>query len=146
VRITKDVEYALIALAAMAKASGLTTTAELAERFEIPLFRLRKVFQRLQRAGIVTSVQGAGGGYAFARSPETLSIAEVAEAVHGPVRLVPCLTADGVCESGARCTIRRPMRDLQSEWVRFLSSLSLREFIGVRRGRASPALGRKEKR
>ena len=127
-RITKDIEYALISLLAMAESDGVVSARELSERHGIPGHLLSKILQRLSRHGVVSSAQGATGGYALARPAEDISLADVAEAVHGPLSLVPCMKGDSSCGRTETCTIHRPMAHVHGLWLDLLSSLSLRAF------------------
>ncbi len=53
------------------------------QRQGIPARYLEQIFQRLRRAGLVVSKRGPGGGYALARPPEAISLADVIVAVQG---------------------------------------------------------------
>lgn len=53
------------------------------QRQGIPARYLEQIFQRLRRAGLVVSKRGPGGGYALARPPEAISLADVVIAVQG---------------------------------------------------------------
>ena len=55
------------------------------ERQAIPARYLEQIFQRLRRAGIVTSKRGPGGGYTLARPPREITLRAVVEAVEGPL-------------------------------------------------------------
>jgi Rrf2 family protein len=70
----------------------------ISERQAIPSRYLEQIFQRLRRAGLVTSKRGPGGGYTLSRSPARISLREVVEAVEGPVadalRMKPPPAAD----------------------------------------------------
>lgn len=57
----------------------------ISERQAIPGRYLEQIFQRLRRAGLVTSKRGPGGGYMLARAPARISLREVVEAVEGPI-------------------------------------------------------------
>ena len=79
--------YAMIALADLARESDgpvgprLVALSEISERQDISLAYLEQLFVKLRRSGIVESVRGPGGGYRLARSPESIRISEVLEAV-----------------------------------------------------------------
>ncbi|MDH3520761.1 MAG: Rrf2 family transcriptional regulator [Myxococcales bacterium] len=55
----------------------------ISERQGIPARYLEQIFQRLRRAGIVTSKRGPGGGYTLARAAGQLTLRQVVEAVEG---------------------------------------------------------------
>jgi Rrf2 family protein len=57
----------------------------ISERQAIPGRYLEQIFQRLRRAGLVTSKRGPGGGYRLSRSPDRITLREIVEAVEGPV-------------------------------------------------------------
>ena len=75
--------YAMVALVdlAVAKGDDLTSLAEISQRQDISLPYLEQLFVRLRRAGLVESVRGPGGGYRLAKTPETIRLADILEAV-----------------------------------------------------------------
>ena len=91
-RLSKKADYGLIALSYMAAAGQrpIVSAREMAEQHDIPVELLAKVLQRLARRGVLTSVQGINGGYRLARAPQTISVAEVVEAIDGPLTLTAC--------------------------------------------------------
>jgi len=66
---------------------------EIALRQGVPARYLEQIFQRLRRAGLVTSKRGPGGGYQLARPAAEITLRNVVEAVEGP--LAEGLTGDG---------------------------------------------------
>jgi Rrf2 family protein len=62
----------------------------IAERHGIPSPFLVQILQDLKRAGLVTSVRGAAGGYLMSRSPEELSLGELLDVVEGPEDTTCC--------------------------------------------------------
>ncbi len=51
---------------------------------------LEEVAAELRRAGIVEGLRGATGGYRLVRDPKTLTVAEVMQAVEGPLEREDC--------------------------------------------------------
>lgn len=72
--------------------AGLTqaSTADLAEATKLPSATVAKVLKALNRAGIVSAVRGAGGGYRLARTPADLTVADVIAAIDGPLGMTEC--------------------------------------------------------
>lgn len=78
---------------------------------------LSKVFGKLSKAGIVSSVPGVKGGYTLAKSPEDISFWDVVEAVEGPKPIFQCknikangyLYREGCCSAPSFCTINLVM-------------------------------------
>jgi Rrf2 family transcriptional regulator, iron-sulfur cluster assembly transcription factor len=90
-RATRQVRYSLCGMFDLAyHGSGRPMRVEeIGTRQGVPVRYLEQLFQRLRRAGLVTSKRGPGGGYVLARSPDQISLADVVRAVQGEVLLGP---------------------------------------------------------
>jgi Rrf2 family protein len=128
-RLSKKADYALMAmkhLAARHDAGASSSSArEIAETYEIPLELLAKVLQRLVRARLLVSVQGTRGGYRLGRLPATIPVADVVQAVDGPVTVTACSPDDHRCEQYSKCSIRDPLWKIRGRIVEMLHTLSL---------------------
>jgi Rrf2 family protein len=56
----------------------------IARRQGIPARFLEQVLHAMKKAGLVSSVRGAQGGYVLSKKPSELSVAEILEALDGP--------------------------------------------------------------
>jgi Rrf2 family protein len=86
-RMTTRTRYAIRALYDLAfhRLGQAAGAKEIAERQKIPLRFLEQILQDLRKAGIVEARRGPRGGYALARQPAQISLAEVLHAVRGPL-------------------------------------------------------------
>ena len=86
-RITTRTRYAIRALYDLAfhRLGQAAGAKEIAERQKVPLRFLEQILQDLRKAGIVEARRGPRGGYALARQPGQISLAEVLYAVRGPL-------------------------------------------------------------
>ena len=86
-RVTTRTRYAIRALYHLAfHRSGQATQAkEIAEVQKVPLRFLEQILQDLRRAGLIEARRGPRGGYALARPPAEISMADVLRAVRGPL-------------------------------------------------------------
>ncbi len=57
----------------------------IAQRQDIPPRFLEQVLHGLKRAGVIASHRGAQGGYALSRKPADVSLAEIIQALDGPI-------------------------------------------------------------
>ena len=91
-RLSKKADYALIAMKhlAMRPDAAVVSAREISESYDIPLELLAKVLQRLVRARLLVSVQGTRGGYRLGRPAMTIPVADVIQAVDGPVTVTAC--------------------------------------------------------
>ena len=80
-KITRKVEYALIALRHMQlkESEELTSTKEIATRYGVPQQLLAKTLQHMARDGILEAVQGSAGGYRVATNLDKISMKDFFE-------------------------------------------------------------------
>ena len=101
-KLSVKVEYACRVLAQLAKHYGspeLAHIEKLAGKEAVPANYLVQILSDLRNGGLITSRRGKQGGYALARSPETISLYEIVSLVDGDL-LEFSSNADG--ESGQR--------------------------------------------
>lgn len=108
-RLSKKADYALIAMKHLALRvdRGASSAREIAAQYDIPVELMAKVLQRLVRRGLLASHQGTHGGYKLARTPGQISVADVIQAIDGPVTVTACSSSDeGSCGQFAKCNVR----------------------------------------
>jgi Rrf2 family protein len=127
-RLSKKADYALIAmkhLATRQEAGASSSAREIAEAYEIPLELLAKVLQRLVRARLLLSVQGTRGGYRLSRAAGSIPVAEVIQAVDGPLKVTACSDDDHQCEQYSKCSIRDPLWKIRERILDALTTVSI---------------------
>ena len=129
-RLTHLADYAVVMMTAAARrAAGARLSAtELAEETGVPLPTAQKLMQRLAAAGLLTGTRGAGGGYALARPVTEISLADIVEAVEGPIAMTQC--ADGLnhaCILDAHCRVKPHMGIVGAKVRGALGAVSLQE-------------------
>jgi Rrf2 family protein len=85
------------------------------------------VLQRLARRGLLTSHQGTRGGYRLSKSPDAISVADVIQAIDGPLTVTACSTDAENCGQYAKCSVRDPLWRIKDRILAALSTCSLRE-------------------
>jgi Rrf2 family protein len=128
-RLSKKADYALIAMRHLAASEpGISASArEIAENYAIPAELLAKVLQRLVRARLLLSVQGTRGGYKLGRPAAQMSVADVIQAIDGPVAVTACSPTNHTCEQFDHCEIRDPLWKIKARIVDALATVSLAE-------------------
>ena len=106
-RLTSLADYAVVMMAAAARHPGdarLSATC-LAHETGVPLPTAQKLMGRLAAAGLLTSARGTGGGFRLARTAGGISLADIIEAVEGPIAMTTCVdetrhdcALDGHCQ------------------------------------------------
>ena len=129
--------YAMVALADLALAEAKSTEelmslAAIAKRQDLSLPYLEQLFVKLRRAGLVEAVRGPGGGYRLARSPDSIRISEVMEAVEENVDAMHsgAGASGGVSGSRAQSLTNRLWEGLSAHVYVFLHQTRLSDVIG----------------
>ena len=128
-RLSKRTDYALIAMRHLALNTdrGWASAREIAEEYHVPVELLAKVLQRLVRQGLLASHQGINGGYELARAASAITVADVIEAIDGPLTMTACSEADESCDQYTRCNIRDPLWRIKDRVVASLRTCSIQE-------------------
>jgi Rrf2 family protein len=128
-RFSKKSDYALMSMKHLTTRSDGTAASarEMSEAYAIPLELLAKVLQRLVRARLLVSVQGTRGGYRLARPAANISIADVIQAVDGPVTVTACSPDDHACGQYSTCSIRDPLWKIKNRILETLTTVSVAE-------------------
>ena len=104
-----------------------TSAREIAEHYDIPIELLAKVLQQLARRNLLTSHQGTRGGYTLSRPPLAISVADIIQAIDGPLTVTACSTHDEDCEQFAKCNVRDPLWRIKDRILSALATCSLAE-------------------
>jgi Rrf2 family protein len=128
-RLSKKADYALIAMKHLALRGDRASSSarEIAELYGIPIELMAKVLQRLVRRGLLASHHGTRGGYQLARSPIQISVADVIQAIDGPVTVTACSTEDGQCEQFQKCNVRDPLWRVRERILSALGECTIAE-------------------
>ncbi len=127
-RLTHLADYAVVLMTAAARrdAGARLSATDLAQDTGVPLPTTQKLMQQLAAHGLLVGHRGAGGGYALARPVNEISLADIVEAVEGPIVLTMC--ADGVnheCVLDAHCRVKPHMSIVGDAIRSSLSAVSL---------------------
>ena len=127
-KITRKVEYALIALRHMQlkESKELTSTKEIATRYGVPQQLLAKTLQHLARDGILEAVQGSAGGYRVATNLDKISMKDFFEKLEGPLGMMDCYFDSDCIQIGA-CNIRVPIQRINDNMRNLFSQMSVQE-------------------
>jgi Rrf2 family protein len=128
-RLSKKADYALMAMKHLALHGdrGSSSAREIAEQYDIPIELMAKVLQRLVQRGLLASHQGTRGGYQLSRLPRQISVADVIQAIDGPLTVTACSTDDNNCEQYAKCNVRDPLWRVRERILQALGECTIAE-------------------
>jgi FeS assembly SUF system regulator len=113
-------DYAVVTMSAAARHCGSASlvdaagrkrarisSAQLAAETGLPLPTVQKLVSTLTAAGLLRSTRGQHGGLQLARPAAAITLADIVEAVEGPIALTSCVEAGKHdCALEASCHVR----------------------------------------
>ena len=108
-RLSSMADYAVVTMSAAARHCGgaRVSSAQLAQETGLPVPTVQKLVSSLTSANLLRSVRGAGGGLQLARPAAAISLADIVEAIEGPIALTACVdTGKHDCGLEACCSVR----------------------------------------
>ena len=128
-RLSKKADYALMAMKHLATRPDAASASarEIAEQYDIPVELMAKVLQQLTRRELLTSHQGTRGGYRLSRPVAKISVADIIQAIDGPLTVTACSTESENCGQYSKCSVRDPLWKIKDRIVSALETCSLEE-------------------
>ena len=111
-RLSHLADYAVVLMtaAAVRPAGARLSATELAQETGVPLPTAQKLMGRLASAGLLTSARGTGGGFRLARAAGGISLADIIEAVEGPIAMSNCIEGKrSDCALEGNCQVKPHM-------------------------------------
>ena len=141
-RLNRLTDYAVVVMSQMSlRGEELRSAQQISDDTAVPLPTVSKLLNLLGRAGLVTAQRGAAGGYTLSRSPEQISVAQIIQALEGPIALTACV--DGAAEScdvESLCPMRGNWNKVNAAIQDALTSVSLADMTNFSGAfRAPPA-------
>lgn len=90
---------------------------------------IEQIIRPLKKAGLVTSVRGAAGGYFLARSPEEITLNDIVRHTEGSVNISECLDCEEVCDKIDSCQTRSAWDRVSRAIEQELESITLAELL-----------------
>ncbi len=132
-KVSKLTDYGIGLMTCLARQSSteLFTARGLSEQMGVPLPTVSKVLKLLTGGQLLISTRGATGGYALARRPEQITLADMFEALEGPVSVTDCATNTGCgCELESTCGLKANWAWINQQLLGTLSGISLQNMAG----------------
>jgi Rrf2 family cysteine metabolism transcriptional repressor len=139
IRFSTRGEYGLRMMVDLARqyGRGPAPLTEVARREALPANYLEQLVGKLRRAGLVTSRQGAHGGYELARAPAEITVGDVLRVLEGPISPMVCATEGEtalLCERQSFCSSNMVWERVRDSVGQALDSLTLADLIPPKPG------------
>ena len=127
-RLSRLTDYGTVIMAHMAREPGrVYSAAELAGAVGVAMPTASKILKTLARKALLHSLRGAHGGYLLARPPREISIAQVIDALEGPLGVTECSVAAGLCPQENACAVRSHWQRIDWALRQTLAGLTLED-------------------
>ena len=126
IKLTKKLEYALIALSHIHNNNKIITSKNIAEIYAIPREVLAKTLQTMARLNYIDVVYGPKGGYRSCRNLNDISLNQFIEDIQGPINLIDCNTSNE-CNQINNCNIRLPLNKINDNIKSIFNKISLND-------------------
>ncbi|MBF0094199.1 MAG: SUF system Fe-S cluster assembly regulator [Alphaproteobacteria bacterium] len=132
IRINRLTDYAVVVLAEMSRGSDVRTVSRISADTGVPLPTVAKLMKALAHGGLVVSHRGAAGGYSLNRNAAAISVADIIEAVEGPIAITACVDdADDQCGIEQLCPMHGHWSRINQAIRRSLDGISLAEIAAM---------------
>ncbi len=133
-KLSKKTEYAFMAARHLApnNSGHYSTAKEIAENYQIPYQLVAKVLQNFTKSEIVTSFQGAKGGYKLNKSPDNITLIDIIKAVESNYQVTECMlegSTKDTCSHLDCCKIRDPLIEIQRKIDNVFLHTSLKQIL-----------------
>lgn len=123
-------KYAMYAMYYLASHAGEgPQTLQSISAVGVPKQYLEQILGNLRRAGLVSTVRGAQGGYQLARSPQEMSMLDIIDAAEGPIELSECAGAEHACHRSGTCSMRRVWQQVTDSINNELEKIRLSDML-----------------
>jgi len=111
VRLSHLADYAVVLMTAAARypEGARLSATELSADTGVPLPTAQKLMGQLAASGLLTSARGASGGFALAKAASEITLADIVEAVEGPIAMTVCSEGRTDCALDAHCRVKPHM-------------------------------------
>ena len=133
-RLSSLADYAVVMMSAAARHCGQSriNAAQLAEETGIPVPTVQKLVSKLSSAGLLRSVRGAGGGFKLARPAAAVTLADIIEAVEGPIAMTACVeSGKHDCGMEGACRVQAHWPVVNQAVRGALANINLTSLVGA---------------
>ncbi len=130
-RLNRLTDYAVVVMTQMAHdPKAVRTAPQIARNTGVPLPTVAKLLNALTRESLVTSHRGATGGYTLHRRAEEITVAEIIQAIEGPIALTACVDVSGYhCDVETLCPMRGNWEEVNRAIHDALDQVTLADMI-----------------
>lgn len=129
-RLSKMADYGTVVMTAMVHEQERSrSAAEIAAAIHVPVTTVSKILKTLARGGLLLSLRGAKGGYLLSRPADEITLADIIDAMDGPIGMTECSVTPGLCSQEAGCVVRANWQRVNQAVLGVLRETTLAQMI-----------------
>ena len=132
IKLNKMTDYAVVCLGMLARKSGSSMSAtELSKETGLTLFTVQKLLKLLMtKSELILAQRGSQGGYILNKSSSDISVAEIIEALDGPIALTACVdSSNSMCDASNICFLGGKWNKVNEVIRKTLNDISLDDLL-----------------
>lgn len=102
-------------------------TKEIAEKQNLPATYLEQLMLTLRKAGLVVATRGAKGGYVLAKSANLITLAQIIEALEGPIDIADCADVPNCVLDPNGCALKNVFERANKALYEVFNQISLQD-------------------
>lgn len=132
IRLTNLADYGVVLMCTMAKKpKELHSAYQLGQETGIPVPTVSKILGALSKSDLLISQRGLKGGFRLSRPAPDITVADIIEAIDGPIALTNCIDkAPGDCCYEDLCSMKPHWQLINDAVKKGLSEITLNEIAG----------------
>ncbi|AHF07452.1 RrF2 family transcriptional regulator [Desulfitobacterium metallireducens] len=118
---------------------GPISLKSIAERQGISEHYLEQLISGLRKAGLVTSIRGAQGGYVLGREADQIRVGDVIRVLEGSIAPVDCVSEEDpeCCQKAKYCVTRTIWEKVRDSIADVVDSITLANMVQDAKGKES---------
>lgn len=129
-RLSKMADYGTVVMTTMMREPERSkSAAEIASTIHVPVPTVSKILKTLARGGLLVSLRGVKGGYLLSRPARQISLADIIDAMDGPIGMTECSVTPGLCSQEAGCAVRTNWQRVNRAVLGVLREITLDQMI-----------------
>ena len=131
-KIQASTDYAIRILLHLHRNGGeLHSAMSIAEAVGMTYPNFIRISNKLRKQGLVSTVQGRGGGQVLAKAAHEIRFYDVFLAVEGELQINRCLQEDRFCSRGTpdECDVHGFLRELQGKMIGAMSGQTIADLV-----------------
>ena len=131
IKLNKITDYAVVILGLLSsRYPKKFSTSKIAVETGLPIPTVAKVCKMLNNSNLIFAGRGANGGYYCETAPSDINVADIVEAIDGPIAITACLEeSEDLCNTQSICLLSGNWNKANNAILDALKSVSLSDLL-----------------